>query len=396
MPERNIYIVEATSRAVDDIPVEMVERKGIGHPDTLCDNIAERVSREYMRWCEDNLHGALHHNFDKVTLVAGEVDVRFGGGDIIKPIHIYIAGRATPNAKDRLVPVDAIAIAAAKSHIRETMKNLDPDKHCIIECVSGRGAGELVSVVNQVTANDTSFGAAHWPRSVLENTVYETAQFINYELLKQLPVGEDIKVMGFRQRRDVTLTVSMPLLAAHVKDASQYDRIKAKARTAIQKRGQELATSYAVRVDLNTGDDPANSDFYLTLTGTSAEMGDDGVVGRGNRVTGFIAPFRPTSLEAAAGKNPISHVGKIYNLMGLLGAKEIVSKVPAIVEAQVYILSQIGKPLDQPLGAAVVVRTDGKGLTPDINARVTAVMDAQLQNVEGIRTQLKAGTLAVC
>ena len=68
---------------------------------------------------------------------------------------------------------------------------------------------------------------------------------------------------------------------------------------------------------VNALDDPKASDesgIYLTVTGLSAEQGDDGEVGRGNRVNGLITPSRAMSLEAAAGKNAVAHVGKLYNL----------------------------------------------------------------------------------
>jgi len=166
MTERNIVITEVSGDYIDNLPVEIVERKGIGHPDSLCDGIAERISREYSNWCLENLGVQLHHNFDKVQLVAGEVDVRFGGGEVIRPIHIQIAGRGTPSYNGRKVPMDTIAIDAARAHIRETMRYLDPVRHVVIDSYAGRGAAELVSVVDQVTANDTSFGVSHWPRSI--------------------------------------------------------------------------------------------------------------------------------------------------------------------------------------------------------------------------------------
>jgi len=75
MMERNIVVTEATGQFIEELPVEIVERKGIGHPDSLCDGIAERISVEYTRWCQENLGVLLHHNFDKVQLVAGEVEV---------------------------------------------------------------------------------------------------------------------------------------------------------------------------------------------------------------------------------------------------------------------------------------------------------------------------------
>ncbi len=390
---QNIVVSEATGVFIEDIPVEIVERKGIGHPDSLCDGIAERISRDYTRWCEENLGGALHHNFDKVQLVAGEVSVQFGGGDLIKPIRVQIAGRGTPTYNGRLVPMDAIAIEAAKAHVRETMKYLDPDKHCVIDCYAGRGASELIDVVTQISANDTSFGVSNWPRSTLENAVYETAQFINYQLINQLPVGEDIKVMGCRRGEGITLTVAMPFIATRVQDASEYEEAKAAAQAAIQKFADEITPRHSMHVDVNTADQAKRGDYYLTLTGTSAEMGDDGAVGRGNRVNGLITPFRSASLEAAAGKNPISHVGKVYNFMALLAAQEIVANVKTIKEAHVYILSQIGHPLNQPLVATALVRPTNGQLTPALQAQVAEILQAQLQDTETVRAKLRTGEL---
>ncbi len=394
--ERNIVVSEATGQFIEEFPVEIVERKGIGHPDSLCDGIAERISREYTKWCEENLGGALHHNFDKVQLVAGEVDVHFGGGELIKPIRLQIAGRGTPQVNGKLVPMDAIAIEAAKAHIRETMRYLDPGKHVVVDSYAGRGASELIDQVTQIVANDTSFGCSHWPRSGLENSVYETAQYINYKLIDQFPVGEDIKVMGCRSGDAITLTVALPFIASRVKDATEYEEAKGAAQAAIQEFAQKL-DSRKVIVQVNTADHAKRGDYFLTLTGTSAEMGDDGAVGRGNRVNGLITPFRTASLEAAAGKNPVSHVGKIYNLMALLIAQDITATLPAIREASVYILSQIGHPLDQPLMATASVHPKSGGLTAGLKADVEAIIGEHLQNDPArIRAKLATGELKVC
>jgi S-adenosylmethionine synthetase len=390
---RNIVVSEATGQFIEDLPVEIVERKGIGHPDSLCDGIAERISREYTRWCEENLGGALHHNFDKVQLVAGEVNVHFGGGELIKPIRIQIAGRGTPQINGKLVPMDTLAIEAAKTHIRETMRYLDPTKHVVVDSYAGRGASELIDQVTQVVANDTSFGCSHWPRSGLEHSVYETAQYINYKLIDQFPVGEDVKVMGCRNGDDITLTVALPFIAEKIKDATEYEEAKSAAQAAIQEFAQKL-DHRTVTVQVNTADQAKRGDYYITLTGTSAEMGDDGAVGRGNRVNGLITPFRTASLEAAAGKNPVSHVGKVYNVMALLIAQDIVAKVPAVRDVSVYILSQIGHPLDQPLMATATVHPKNAGLTQDAKVDVEAIIAEHLQNDPArIRVKLASGAL---
>ncbi len=390
MSKRNIVVTEASGQYIEDLPVEIVERKGIGHPDSLCDGIAERISVEYCRWCRENLGVLLHHNFDKVQLVAGEVEVHYGGGHMIRPIRIQIAGRGTPTYKGKKIPLDTLAIQAARQYIRETMRYLDPDRHMVIDSFVGRGAEELVYVVEEATANDTSFGVGHWPRSGLENAVYETSRYINFQLIDQFPIGEDVKVMGARRGDEMVLTIALPFIATRVGDAAEYVELKQAAQEAIQSFASQLDTRKVV-VNVNTADDVDAGAVYLTLTGTSAEMGDDGAVGRGNRVTGLITPFRSVSLEAACGKNPISHVGKIYNVVALLAAREIVERVPTVREATVYLLSQIGKPLDQPLVATASVRPVSGSLTPSIQADVEAVLDEHLAHIHTVRDRIING-----
>jgi len=385
MTTRNIVVAEATGQFIEDIPVEIVERKGIGHPDSLCDGIAERISIEYTRWCQENLGVLLHHNFDKVQLVAGEVEIGYDGGCMLQPIRIQIAGRGTPAFQGRKVPMDDIAIEAAKQHVRETMRYLNPDRHMVIDSYAGRGAEELQYVVDHITANDTSFGVSHWPRSGLEHTVYETAQYINHKLIDEFPVGEDVKVMGMRRNGELTLTIALPFIATEIGDATEYQEVKGAAEAAIREYSSQLDYR-KVTVMVNTADDVEHDAVYLTLTGTSAEMGDDGAVGRGNRVNGVIAPFRSTSLEAACGKNPISHVGKVYNVLALRAAQDIIEHVPTVRAVTVYVLSQIGAPLDQPLVATALVHTTDGTLTSDIQADVQNLLDEHLGEVSSLCT----------
>ncbi len=393
--ERNIVVTEVLGQYIDDMPVEIVERKEKGHPDSLCDGIAERISVEYSKWCLENLGVILHHNFDKVQLVAGEADATYGYGEMIKPIRIQIAGRGLPSYQGKRVPMDTIAIEAARAHLRETMRYLDPVKHVVIDSYAGRGAEELQYTVNHITANDTSFGVSHWPRSVLEHTVYETAQYITNVLIDELPIGEDVKVMGARNGKNIVLTVALPFIAPQVKSAAEYVSMREAAQQAIETYARQLS-DYQIAVQVNTADDVENDAVYLTLTGTSAEQGDDGEVGRGNRVNGVIAPFRATSLEAAAGKNPVSHVGKLYNLLALEAAKAIVAKVPEVQATTVYLLSQIGNPLDQPLLATAQIRTKDGHLSDTIQGAVTEVLNEQLASIDALRERILRQELPVC
>ncbi len=64
------------------------------------------------------------------------------------------------------------------------------------------------------------------------------------------------------------------------------------------------------------------------------------------------------SLEATAGKNPVSHVGKIYNVLAQKIAERIYAETGK--PAEVIIQSKIGQPITDP--AFVLVRTDASGI----------------------------------
>ena len=169
------------------------------------------------------------------------------------------------------------------------------------------------------------------------------------------------------------------------------------ARTPLlQEKITEVAKKHTGRhidVHVNTADDIDSGSIFLTVTGTSAEMGDDGSVGRGNRCNCLITPNRPMSMEATSGKNPINHIGKIYNLLSTQIARECVEKVDGIEEMYVRLLSQIGKPIDYPLVASVQVLPKSGHTLKDINKDIDDIVNDQLANVTCITEKVIRGEL---
>jgi S-adenosylmethionine synthetase len=275
------------------------------------------------------------------------------------------------------------------------MKHLDPDVHMVVDCFAGHGSSELIDMVEQVTANDTSFGVSHWPRSGLEEAVYQSCNYINRKLRDEFPVGEDVKVMGCRVENNVILTVAMPMIAAQISDPSEYEEVKQAAREAIQVFAQQITPNRQLKVEVNTADQARRGDYYLTVTGTSAEMGDDGEVGRGNRASGLITPMRSSSLEAPCGKNPIAHVGKVYNALALDTCRDIVNRVPEVKEVTMQVLSQIGHPVDRPLVCNTLIRSRSGVLSEEIRQAVRAVIDEHLEKIADVRTKIRNGDITL-
>jgi S-adenosylmethionine synthetase len=102
-------------------------------------------------------------------------------------------------------------------------------------------------------------------------------------------IGEDIKVMGVRHYKRIHLTISCAFVDRFVANLDDYNKKKA-AAGVLAAGAAKLATSLSAETGVNVADDPARGDVFLTVSGTSAEAGDDGEVGRGNRVSGLITP----------------------------------------------------------------------------------------------------------
>lgn len=398
MVKRNIVVEKVTRTPVEKQEIEIVERKGLGHPDSLADGIADAVSRALCEYYLDEFGTVLHHNTDQVEIVGGRADPQFGGGRILNPVYVLLSGRATTTVGNELVPVNKIAIQAAKDYLRDTLRNLEVGNDVIIDSRIGQGSTDLVDVFRRKEriplANDTSFGVAFAPFSETERLVLETENMMNSQEFKEKfpESGEDIKVMGLRENNSIALTIADAMVSKHIPDLDHYMSVKEDMEEEIRRKAGKV-TERQVNVQINTADDYDRGSVYLTITGTSAEMGDDGSVGRGNRVNGLITPNRLMSLEAAAGKNPINHVGKIYNLLSNKIAEDIAAAVGGIDEVYVKLLSQIGAPIDRPKAADVQILMKDGGDFSEIRGKCESIIDLHLAEVTTISELFISGEL---
>ncbi|HLB80056.1 MAG TPA: methionine adenosyltransferase, partial [Dongiaceae bacterium] len=318
------------------------------------------VSRVLSRFYCERFGFVLHHNVDKALLRGGAARPAFGGGEVLQPIDFYLAGRATTDYKGVTVPVAELAVEACRGWLRRNLRTLDAERHFRVHCLIRPGSVDLAELFERqrrtgvALANDTSCGVGFAPLSQLETIALSVERRLNAAAVKQMrpAIGEDIKVMGVRRGAQLGLTVASAAVGRHLAGMEDYLANKAWiAETARAVAGE--TTDRPVAVEVNTADGPSPDSIYLTVTGTSAEAGDDGEAGRGNRVNGLITPYRPMTMESAAGKNPISHVGKLYNIAAGLIAETVVAEVPEAAAAECYLVSRIGQPIDEPQIAEV-------------------------------------------
>jgi len=393
---RNIEIEELSATPIAERKVEVVERKGIGHPDYICDSIMNQVSVELSKEYIKRFGTVMHHNIDKGMLVAGEVKTKFGGGVILKPMRLIFGDRATFEVDGEFIDVGSIAIDTAKQWLKDNLRFVNPEA-LEYQVEIAHGSAELTDIFKRKDtvfgANDTSAAVGYAPMTATESIVLEIEKYMNSPDFKErFPVsGEDIKVMGLRAGADLYLTIADSLIDTFIESEEDYFRKKDELLEDIKTYVSER-TELKPSVFLNTLDREGRGmgGIYVTVTGTSAEDADSGQVGRGNRVNGIIPLNRPVSSEAAAGKNPVSHVGKIYNVLSHRIANEVYLNVPDIKEVYVWLLSQIGEPIDQPkIAAAQVIMEEGS--LDSVKKEIDEVIDRELANIQEFCMDLAYG-----
>src|SRR6266699_429515 len=370
---------------IEDQQLEIVERKGVGHPDHICDAVMKEVSVTLSKKYLKRYGHVMHHNIDKALLAAGEVKTRFGGGEVKRPMLMVFGDRATYDVDGDPVPVDEMAVSTAKKWLKSHLRFVDPEKHVRYQVELKKGSQALTDIFNRkgkfMGANDTSAAVGYAPLTDTERIVLHTERYMNSpSFKKEFPeTGEDVKIMGSREGNHLNLTIALAFVDKFIENENQYFKRKAEVV-------EEVTRFAKSRIKQDK----------LTVLGTSADDGDGGQVGRGNRPNGLIPLNRPTCSEAAAGKNPVSHVGKIYNLLTYEIAGHVHQKVTGIKEVYVWLLSQIGRPINEPKVAGVeLILEKGVDFRP-VSKQVNDIVRSELNSINDFTKRLTEGKIQVC
>jgi S-adenosylmethionine synthetase len=402
MDIRHIHVEQAVAQAGDRSEIEIVERKGLGHPDTICDLVMEKLSQTLARAYMAKFGRILHYNCDKGLLVAGQARHRFGGGRIVEPMRLVIGDRATMVKE---FDVAELAVETARNWFRDNLPEVDPVNDVTYQVELKGGSYELTGIFRENTAiaaaNDTSAAVGYAPLSETERLVLDAERFLNgSEFKRRFPAsGQDVKILGVRRTDELDLTVAMPLLDRYVDNESVYFDQKEGMRNALGAYlTPHLTRLRRLNVSLNTLDRPGQglAGIYLSVLGTSAENADSGEVGRGNQVNGIIALNRPRGSEAAAGKNPVSHVGKIYSVLTHLLANRIYQEVGGLEQVIVWLCSRIGAPIDDPQAVAVQVTLKAGTRLADVAETAREIVRRELEDLANFCQRLAEGQYPVC
>jgi S-adenosylmethionine synthetase len=395
-------VIEALRQVpVAERRIELVERKGLGHPDTICDALVEAIAVALNRLYRERTGTVLHYNIDKALLAAGQCAKGFGWGELTRPMTLVVGDRATLEVDGVALPVVETMRQAVDAWVGAHLPRVHPGKDLRVQSMLAAGSVELRGIFEAsrgpVASNDTSGGSGWAPLSPTERLVLDIEQFLNgSEFKARFPdTGQDVKVFGVRQDARVAVTVAMPLFCADIASEASYFARKDEVLGALAARFGVAPLAVEWRLNNLDARGRGADGAYLTVTGTSAEDADSGQVGRGNRVGGLIAHARPTSGEAAAGKNAVAHAGKVYGVLSQHLAGRVHARCPELREVYVHLMARIGEPVDRPWAAVQVILPPGLTLA-DVEPSIRAVMEAGLAGLPAFRQTLLRGECPVC
>jgi S-adenosylmethionine synthetase len=394
---RERLVVEAlASVPVPRRRMELIERKGLGHPDTICDALVEAICMALGRMYLELTGAVAHFNVDKALLVAGQCPKGFGWGTVTQPMELIVGDRATFEVNGRRLPVTETVRGAVAAWLAAHLPGVRPGEDLSVRSVLAPGSPELRRIFDvtagEVVSNDTCGASGYAPLSPTEELVLAVEGFLNGGQFKaDFPdTGRDVKVFAVRCDDRVTVTIAMPLLCLATASEPAYFRRKDDILATLATRfaGWPLTIDWA----LNALDRPgAGADgVYLTLTGTSAEDADSGQVGRGNRANGLVAFSRPTGGEAAPGKNAMTHAGKVYSVLSHRLARLVHARCPQLLEVYVHLAARIGEPIDRPWTGVQVVLAPETALA-DVERTIREVIEAELARLPEFRGELLRG-----
>ena len=344
--------------------IETIEKKGLGHPDALCDALAERVSAAYSRYCFENFGVLIPYSIDGLTMDEGETNVEFGGGVMVKPIRLYLRGSFAAQFMGKKIPYMDIAKKAIYEYLDMIVPRLEARRWVrVIDGTQAYGGPRETFAINRLAANHMYTVTAYYPPTVAESCALRIEQKLNAPIYKeQHPyIGSDNRVTVVRNGNSIDILAYVSMISECVPD---NDTLRTYVE-AVEKDIEAVAASDRImvnKIDIYVSDNPLHDGRALTVTGSSIESYNGGAVGRS--------------------RYPVYHAAKIYSVVAYQISKRIFNEEK--VAASVTLISKIGAPLNSPwhINVNIISDKNPNTISQPMFARAEEIVNDELGHIE--------------
>ncbi|OGJ09078.1 hypothetical protein A2456_00320 [Candidatus Nomurabacteria bacterium RIFOXYC2_FULL_36_19] len=346
------------------LPVEIVERKGVGHPDSLADALANEVSVVFSRYCLARFGFVLHHNVDKLYIGAGNFRTDFGSCERLQPIQVLTNGRISSRFGDEKIDIVSLQKEAIEQYLFRVLPSLGKEDIVVVPNATQfhrnehrftpRNQSDVPDALSP-RANDTSLCVSHWPPTITESLAYRFERYFwnaeeGFAVPRFANIGQDIKVFVLREGKHIEVLLSVPTLCRHTKSFKQYLELIRHHEFQLTLLGKEMVSCHGLSISVRVN--PQKNPYMLGI-GSCVECGEEGLVGRGNTILGIIASERTHTQESWAGKNPVYHTGRVLGYLTFKLARAISTQLQ--VKCSVSALTRCGGSLIPPRFLSVSV-----------------------------------------
>ena len=344
--------------------IETVQKRGLGHPDALCDALAERISAAYARYCFEQFGVLIHYSIDGLSMAEGESRVEFGGGEMIKPIRLYLRGYFSAQFMDRKIPYLDIAKKVIYDYLNMVVPGLNAEKWVrVVDGTQIYGGPRGKYDLNNLVANHIYTVSAMYANSPAENCALRIEQKLNSPIYKQFRPGvsSDNKIVVIQNGNSADIAAYVSLISKHIHDA---DEMRAYIE-GIKEDIRGAASTDRVRVDdieVYSSVNPLHDGRALTVTGSSIESFNGCAVARS--------------------RYPVYHAAKIYAAVAHQISKRITNEENEV--ALVSLTSKVGWPISAPWHTDInLLSRKGNGIVPPAQSkRIEEIINDELGKTE--------------
>ena len=186
--------------------------------------------------------------------------------------------------------------------------------------------------------------------------------------------------MVIRNAENINVDTCIPIFSDTLTCFEDYKkRIKQiEEELYIEIKKLNIDKKYNISININNLNSGSQHPYMLAL-GSCIECGEEGLVGRGNGLSGLIPTMRAKSNEAYFGKNPVYHVGRVLGFLTQKISNRIYLETGS--GNSIYSLALHSDALMPPTNLCISLQE----MTPEVKGKVEKILEEEFDTQKYLR-----------